>query len=206
MAVNPRTASVPKREAPRHDRAAQTRQVILDAALEVFTEQTYGGARIEQIAARAGVAMGTIYKYFPGKQALANEVYRHWKRKTNDYDYPRREQMSPRQRFHEWFVKFAEFARDHPTAMEFLQTHHHAAYLDEESRTLAQPADDAAIAAIRRGQAEGAIREADPELLEVMVVGLLVALMRELIARGERIDLDTMGFAEEIAWDMMAAR
>jgi TetR/AcrR family transcriptional repressor of mexJK operon len=42
---------------------------ILEAALDVFSEQGYG-ASIEQIASRASVARQTIYNHFGGKQAL----------------------------------------------------------------------------------------------------------------------------------------
>ena len=43
---------------------------ILDAALAVFAEKGFAAARLEQIAARAGVAKGTIYLYFDSKEAV----------------------------------------------------------------------------------------------------------------------------------------
>src|SRR5256885_10177024 len=49
---------------------------ILDAALEVFGERGLAGARLEDIARRAGVSKGTIYLYFPNKEALFREVVR----------------------------------------------------------------------------------------------------------------------------------
>jgi AcrR family transcriptional regulator len=50
---------------------------ILDAALAVFGEQGLAGARLEDIAKRAGIAKGTIYLYFPNKEELFREVVRH---------------------------------------------------------------------------------------------------------------------------------
>ncbi|HXC24924.1 MAG TPA: TetR/AcrR family transcriptional regulator [Gemmatimonadaceae bacterium] len=47
---------------------------ILQAALEVFDEYGLVGARIEDIAKRAGVSKGTIYLYFPNKEALFREM------------------------------------------------------------------------------------------------------------------------------------
>jgi len=49
---------------------------ILDAALEVFAEQGLAGARLDDIARRAGIAKGTIYLYFPNKEELFREVVR----------------------------------------------------------------------------------------------------------------------------------
>lgn len=46
------------------------RRAILAATLDEFEANGYAGARMEDIARRAGVAKGTIYTYFPGKQAL----------------------------------------------------------------------------------------------------------------------------------------
>lgn len=51
------------------DRQAKFQQ-ILDAALDVFLEKGFAEARLEDVAARAGVAKGTIYLYVPSKQAL----------------------------------------------------------------------------------------------------------------------------------------
>ncbi len=46
------------------------RGVILRAAVEVFAERGYFGARVKDVAARAGVADGTVYLYFEGKEDL----------------------------------------------------------------------------------------------------------------------------------------
>ncbi|MGO4570638.1 TetR/AcrR family transcriptional regulator [Microvirga sp. 2TAF3] len=51
------------------DRQAKL-QIILDAALDIFLEKGFAEARLEDVAARAGVAKGTVYLYVPSKQAL----------------------------------------------------------------------------------------------------------------------------------------
>jgi AcrR family transcriptional regulator len=49
---------------------------ILDAALEVFAEKGYAGARMDDIAKRAGVTKGTIYLYFENKEAVFKTLVR----------------------------------------------------------------------------------------------------------------------------------
>ena len=49
---------------------------ILEAALDVFGEKGLAAARLDDIAARAGVAKGTIYLYFPNKDELFRAVIR----------------------------------------------------------------------------------------------------------------------------------
>jgi AcrR family transcriptional regulator len=51
-------------------------QQILDAAFHEFGERGLAGARLDDIARRAGVAKGTIYLYFPNKEALFEEMVR----------------------------------------------------------------------------------------------------------------------------------
>jgi AcrR family transcriptional regulator len=51
-------------------------QQIIEAALDVFAERGLASARLEDIAKRAGVSKGTIYLYFPNKEALFREVVR----------------------------------------------------------------------------------------------------------------------------------
>lgn len=61
-----------KRAAPAltpNEREART-QALLDAALDVFLERGFEAARLDEVAQRAGVAKGTLYLYFPSKEAL----------------------------------------------------------------------------------------------------------------------------------------
>src|SRR5262245_18811860 len=56
--------------------AAAMRQAILDAALAVFAERGYEAARLDDVAAKAGVAKGTLYLYFKDKEALFEALVR----------------------------------------------------------------------------------------------------------------------------------
>lgn len=55
-------------------RRANTRQRLLDAALEVFVEEGFGGASIEMIAERAGFTRGAFYSNFGSKEELFVEL------------------------------------------------------------------------------------------------------------------------------------
>src|ERR671932_2541425 len=62
---------------PRRRRLPEERpRQIIEAALEVFGERGLAGARLGEIAKRAGVSKGTIYLYFPNKEALFCEMIR----------------------------------------------------------------------------------------------------------------------------------
>jgi len=53
-----------------------TRQRLIRAALELFTTRGYYDTTTAQIAKKAGIAEGTIYRHFASKQQLLNELYR----------------------------------------------------------------------------------------------------------------------------------
>lgn len=55
---------------PSPQKTAQTRQALVRAALELFIEQGYRGTPVSDVAARAGVAKGTVYRHFADKQAM----------------------------------------------------------------------------------------------------------------------------------------
>src|SRR5689334_9812143 len=61
---------------PRRRDARGTRERLARAALELFTTQGYHASTTPQIAAKAGVAEGTIYRHFTSKEHLLNEIYR----------------------------------------------------------------------------------------------------------------------------------
>lgn len=58
------------RKQPRQQRSAQTRRDILDAAARVFSEHGYAAGTTNRIAAAAGVSIGSLYQYFPNKDAI----------------------------------------------------------------------------------------------------------------------------------------
>lgn len=55
---------------PIDGRRARRRQEILEAAARLFARDGYVGCEMERVATELGVAKGTLYLYFPGKQEL----------------------------------------------------------------------------------------------------------------------------------------
>ena len=67
----------PAKKAARWQRRKEERPgEIAQAALECFAQRGYAAASLDEIAARAGVTKGTLYLYFPNKEALFKEVVR----------------------------------------------------------------------------------------------------------------------------------
>ncbi len=58
------------RKKPRQQRSAATWDAILEAAAQLFQRSGYAATTTNKVAERAGVSIGSLYQYFPNKDAL----------------------------------------------------------------------------------------------------------------------------------------
>jgi len=58
------------RKQPRQQRSRATWDAILDAAAQLFGQAGYAATTTNKVADRAGVSIGSLYQYFPDKDAL----------------------------------------------------------------------------------------------------------------------------------------
>lgn len=58
------------RKRPSQARSQVTVEAILDAAAQVFEARGYAAGTTNRIAQRAGVSIGSLYEYFPNKDAI----------------------------------------------------------------------------------------------------------------------------------------
>lgn len=66
-----------------NDKAQITQKKILDAATQVFSEKGFGGARVDEIAARAKVNKAMLYYYFENKEKLLEELINRYREETS---------------------------------------------------------------------------------------------------------------------------
>jgi AcrR family transcriptional regulator len=69
MATNQQPTDI-KRRKPRQTRAVDTVETIFEATARIIERQGVGAVNTNYIAERAGIAIGTLYGYFPNKQAI----------------------------------------------------------------------------------------------------------------------------------------
>ncbi len=81
-------------------KAEETRQRILESALSLFEEQTFETTTLRQIAARAGVSLGLVYRYFEAKESFVLALY---ERLSHDFEDAARDHM-PEERWPERFI------------------------------------------------------------------------------------------------------
>src|SRR4051794_19882469 len=69
-------SAVPGRPPTRRaERRAATRDAIVAGTLSLVAEGGYGAAAMQDVARRAGVATGSLYRHFPSKGDLLAQVF-----------------------------------------------------------------------------------------------------------------------------------
>jgi TetR/AcrR family transcriptional regulator, repressor of fatR-cypB operon len=178
---------------------------LLDAALELFESRGFDGVAVPEIAVRAGVATGTVYRYFPSKEALVNALYQQWKGAYNASVLASLPQgLTVRDSFTEYWQRITDFARAHPRAVRFLDLHHHGAYLDEDSRAASRPFLETAEAFLTKARASRAIRDIAPALVVALVWGAAAGLAKFADQGAVEFSTETAADMEEALWRAIA--
>lgn len=178
------------------------REAILGAALELFADRGFHGTAVPQIAERAGVGAGTIYRYFASKEAIVNALYQRWKEALGatlmdefPFDKPARAQID------HVVTRLFGFAKKHPSALKFLETHHHASYLDARSLELeAKLLEPVRTFFEHHGKAR-LTRKAPPEVLFGIVWGGSMGIIRASWEGFLQLDDKIVTHAKDALWD-----
>ncbi|HET9385403.1 MAG TPA: TetR/AcrR family transcriptional regulator [Gemmatimonadales bacterium] len=138
-----------------------TRQRLIRAALELFTTRGYHDTTTAQIAKKAGIAEGTIYKHFSSKQHLVNELYRaaqRWAIRVVQ-DAPRRaEAGTARAQLTAVAHGLVEGAAHDTAIVKLGLLESPAGMLDEESRRTEREFRTALERIVAEGKAQNAVR------------------------------------------------
>jgi AcrR family transcriptional regulator len=148
----------------------ERKQQLLDRAAELFAERGYAETRVIDIVRAAGVAKGLFYWYFDNKEALFRELAESIRLQL------RRQQgavLDPAA------LPLVNLYRGTEASVRFMAEHaHFFSLLEVEGRNFTdvlrqgtrQHIDDM-VRIVEAGQADGTIREDEPELLALGVVG-----------------------------------
>lgn len=174
------------------DNAEDVTNRIRDVALHLFAQNGYGNTNIEQIAAEAGVGVASLYRRWPDKAALANDLLAAALDELSAIYRPI-EGSRPKERFLVLWRRVHTYVLAAPDAFLFLEDGAKTTFMSQENldRKLALVADAEELLA------SVGIR-ATTEVANAMVVGTLVSLVRA----GVEPDLDDLG---ERLWHALRA-
>ncbi len=194
-------------KAPRSQRGeghagSDKREAILAGAVELFAEKGFYGTAVPEIAEKAGVGAGTIYRYFESKEAIVNALFQRNKSLlmaavVDDFPYD----AKTREQLHHFISRVLAFARKHPVAFKFLEGHHHAPYLDDKSRAMETNVMTLANAFFEQNERARVVKRAPQGVLAWMMWGAIVGLVRAAWECRAELTPKTEAALEEALWD-----
>jgi len=192
--TKPRPATIDKRDA------------ILDAALELFVDKGFHGTAVPEIAERASVGAGTIYRYFTSKEAVVNALYQQYKGELTALVMRDFSLDAPaKQLIHHLWTRLADFARRKPRAYAFLELHHHSTYLDETSLAIERRILDMGVRFVQAAQQRGELKPLPPMLLLAIVTGAFVGMVRKAWEGLLELTPEVIAGGETCAWEAIRA-
>lgn len=121
------------------------RALLLNTAMDLFSRSGFYAVSVKEIATEAKVSLGSMYTYFASKEELVNALYRRCKEIFSEYVTNGADQFRGRDAHKNLLKNLGRFIKDHPESFLFLETHHHADYLDQESLAIEESINDFAL-------------------------------------------------------------
>ncbi len=154
------------------EQGRERKQQLVDAAMALFAERGYAATRIRDICDRAGVAKGLFYWYFPTKLDLFAELVRSMR---HGLRRAQAEAMDPATtaltRIRQGTVASVRYIADHSTYFDLLDVERSDPAIADALRSGSQVYLDDVTALVRQAQDDGQIRDADPRVLALGVLG-----------------------------------
>lgn len=164
---------------------ADKRELILKATLELVAEHGFHDAPCSVIAVRAGVAAGTIYRYFENKDVLINTLYNELESEINT---ALRDGLQADQPVREQFLHLAtgllKFFIVHPDKFRYVEQFHNSPYgvAFRRDRLLGKSEDRGLyIELFERGVEQGIIKKLPLPMLCDLAFGPIISVVRNHI-------------------------
>jgi hypothetical protein len=110
-----------------------------------------------------------------------------------------------REQFRLLWMRMARFAIERPSSFMFLELHHHAPYLDDESRAVEQRMTALFGDVVTRAQARGELKAGDPRVLMGLVMGGFIGVIRGCVDRDRPLGDADWKLAEQCMWEAIRA-
>jgi AcrR family transcriptional regulator len=178
-------------------RGARTRARLLEAAEEVFTDLGYHDASIVKIAEAAGVAPGTFYLYFAGKQEIFDELVEDLNRRVRRAMTDAASRGQTRTEAERLgFQAFFRFTAEHPGLYRVIRQ---AEFVSPRALRLHYERIVAGyVPGLQEAMARGEIASGDPEVLAWALMGVGEMIGLRWILWGDTDEIPAHVFEETV--------
>jgi AcrR family transcriptional regulator len=184
----------------------QTKELIARTALRLFVEKGIDGATIRDIAAAAGIAEGTLYRHYPGKNALAWDLFSsNYAAFALELQRLQAGQATLRAKLDAMVRQFCAFFDQDPVLFSYLLLAQHG-QLQKVTPDLPNPVE-VVREVLAAGMDRGEIPGGDPDVAAAMVLGIVLQVAVFKIYR--RLDQNLASLAEVLVaacWRVLAGK
>lgn len=189
----------------RKEEMADKKTVILKTTLELISEQGFVGTPMSQIAQRADLGMGTIYRYFKNKDDLLNALYLDIKKKIAAYSLRNYlETMPVRDGFKQLLGDLIRYFKENPAELSFLEQYVNSPIITaatrEETMRMAEPFEEL----YRRAKKQNLLKELPFEVIGALLGGAAISLAKLYLASADGLDDESLARGLDALWDMVA--
>jgi AcrR family transcriptional regulator len=182
----------------------QTKELIARTALTLFVEKGIDGATIRDIAAAAGIAEGTLYRHYPGKDALAWELFSaNYTAFARELNRIQAGQAGLRAKLDAMVRQFCAFFDDDPVLFSYLLLAQHR-QLQKVTPDMPNPVE-VLRGVLAAGMNRGEIPAIDPDVAAAMVLGIVLQVA--IFKIYQRLTQSLTSLAEvlvEASWRVLA--
>jgi len=181
------------------------RSDILQAALELISDQGFHGAPMAEIAEKAGVAAGTIYLYFESKEVLIGELHRELEEKIRanlQEGYPIDDPL--RERFLYLIRTLLRYFIANPLHFRYIEQYFNSPYgiSRHRDKLLGKSGNhDILMDIFAQGTEQQILKEFPKAVLFSLAFGPLTLLMRDHILGFVTLDDSLIEQITEACWD-----
>jgi len=186
-------------------RTSDKRSDILKAALELIAEQGFHGSPMAEIAKKADVAAGTIYRYFESKDELINGLHRELEAEILLFlqdGYPAGKPI--REKFLHLTGQLLRYLVRHPLHFRYLEQYFNSPYgiSLHRDRLMAEPeSQNLPMEIFRRGIEQRVLKDLPKAVLFSLAFGPLISLVRDHVSGFVVLDEAMIRRVTEACWD-----
>ncbi len=178
---------------------------LLKASLELFSEYGIRDTPVSQIAKRAKIGVGTIYRYFPGKDALINSLYKDIHDRMIPFirkDYSKNKTV--REKFLLYFGNFIRYLVKHPTELSLMgqyDNHPQTTISNREKNSSSAEMDYALI--FKQAMEEKLLKDLPLDMLGDIIMGMVISLAKfyNKVGIASNINESSIDKGVEVIWD-----
>ena len=180
------------------------RLAIIQAALELVGEYGFHGAPMAMVAQRAGVAAGTIYRYFESKDILIAAAHADLEQRLHGAimeHYP--EGRPVRERFIHMGKVIVRYCIASPMEFRFLEQFHNSPYgaAHRRDKIFGELGDNICFNLFTEARTGQIMKDLPLSILFALAFGPLLNICRDHILGFQTLDEDLIGRAVEACWD-----